>query len=151
MAKRGDGVRRYGKAADLENATSGYVASGTSQFSRGASSAKAPITSEPIGEATPKPRRSRLDLIRENRRELARVRQKLKTERDPIKIEKLRKSEYIKEFFLFKLEEAQRNDHHASAAEDGKSDARRAPSRKVSEDQTAAVITLPGEDDFYPW
>jgi hypothetical protein len=106
MAKRSNGVFVHGTARDADNAP-GYTASGSSEFTRhsahGSASQVADKQSFAFGDT--KKKRSRLDLIRENRRELSKALKKLETERDPIRIEILLKSVEFKKFFLHKLEQ----------------------------------------------
>lgn len=114
MAKHGPGVRQHGTARDADNAP-GYTASGTSEHSRhSAHGAKSQVEEPDFAKGKPIKRRTRLELIRDNRRELDKVKKKLEIERDPIRIEKLKRSVELKSYFLHKLEEEQRHERQSS-------------------------------------
>ncbi len=110
MASRGDRVVRHGTARDADSAP-GYTASGASEHSRNSAHGSKVQVAEPdfaIGQQPTK--LTRLELIRENRRRLAKIEKRLLTETDPDKIAALKKSFEFKSYFLHKLEKEQRRE-----------------------------------------
>jgi len=105
MAKR-PGIVRHGTARDDADNAPGYVASGSSEHTRHAAhGGKVEEKAEPdhIKGRFIDARRSVADLIYENRRELRKLAAKIENERDPVRIERFRKSAAIKSRFLASL------------------------------------------------
>jgi len=120
----------------------GYVASGTSAHSRHAAHGSKTETADEadfVRGSAPVRKRSAAELLRENRHQLGKVKHKLETERDPIKIEKLKKSLEFKTFFIHKLEEEQKHEHQPSPS-----------AHRVSKDCWGEIETIYSEDFLRP-
>src|SRR5260221_127510 len=93
------GVIRQGTAGQLADHGTGYSANGESQFSR--QSASAPVIK--LGEG----KRTHGRLIRDTEKELAKLEQREREEREPMRLAKIRANYCIKSAFLAKLKSEQ--------------------------------------------
>jgi hypothetical protein len=99
-ARRAPGIRTHGSAGQLADHGVGYSANGESEFSRAAAST--PNIKLSAGKRTDG------RLIRETERELRKLQQRAREERDPKKLEKISSNVTIKTGFLARLKLEQR-------------------------------------------